>query len=63
MIFVDVTPFDAQEPDQLLECECGERFWTTPCGEENLMWSDIKKSLVAVCPKCGVIDEPVEKGK
>lgn len=57
MTFTDITPNPDDIPPQYLQCECGEKFWVDPCGEENLEWSDAKKSLVAVCPKCGLIDE------
>lgn len=40
---------------QYLECKCGHRFWTDPCGEENLIWDEEKKVLVPQCPSCKII--------
>jgi hypothetical protein len=45
------------EPAQRLKCDCGEEFWVDPCGEENLVWSDKRKSLIALCPGCNKINE------
>jgi hypothetical protein len=40
-----------------MECDCGQQFYVDACLEENLEWSPEKKSLIAVCPRCGKRDE------
>jgi hypothetical protein len=41
----------------IMMCDCGHEFDVDACFEENLEWSETKKSLVAVCPKCKKKDE------
>lgn len=45
----------------IMECDCGEKFDTDACFEENLEWSEFRKSLIAVCPKCGLKDGEVDE--
>ena len=46
---------DETVPAVLWVCDCGEEFWTDPCGEENLVWNG--KELIEKCPKCGKENE------
>lgn len=41
-----------------VKCDnCNGEFWIDACTEENLEWSETKKSLITVCPTCNVRDD------
>jgi len=40
-------------PDFYYECKkCTNKFWVDVCTEENTIYSEYHKCLIAKCPKC-----------
>ena len=45
-----------RDESALIECDCGERFVSDACTEENCYWDEAKRCNYSQCPKCKKID-------
>jgi hypothetical protein len=45
-----------RDESALIECDCGERFVSDACTEENCHWDEAKRCNYPQCPKCKKVD-------